>query len=490
MKPRYCHSLGYKKTIEPIVTALAQKAGVNLLDWQKRDLEKIGAIDDNKKFIHRRVCLSIPRQAGKTTLIEWYALALALIVGARILWTVHNYQIIVKTVEDFRKILGVKVGDPYRGIPWFNKHLARVSAKTAQEGFWFKPYTDKNNAGCICFSTRTKTATLGNTFDIVVLDEAQEVTAEHLQAILPTTSSGALKNPQYIYMGTPRRAGSAADRFEAMRTEAVTAIENNESAGALCYIEYGLSEIGDTGNEERWYSANPSLVEGVANINAIRELLPQMGRLAFAQDCLGVWLKPQELSGGIGAPIITEDEWQACKTSKPAQGTPQAYAVKFSVDGDYFAVAVALQQEEKIRVELVDKRPAVGAKQALAEFIKTRAQTIPVIIDGKAGQDALYERVIDFVPRKNLIKPTTANVITANTTFLDAIQEKRLEWFCPQDATEKDELTQAATESYKRQIGKSGGWGFDGERAAIVEAAALAVWKATQANKRTAAEVF
>ena len=51
-------------------------------------------------------------------------------------------------------------------------------------------------------------------------------------------------------------------------------------------------------------------------------------------------------------------------------------------------------------------------------------------------------------------------------------------------------LTTAAIQSYKRAIGKSGGWGFDGETAYIVEAAALAVWKAKQRAKKKSMEVF
>lgn len=491
LEPRYNYHKHYKKSIAPVVVALAEKAGVHLLKWQIRDLEQIGAVAKDLQFVHRRVCLSIPRQAGKTTIIEWYALVLAMLLGARILWTVHNYQIIVKTVEDFRSILGAKVNDTTKGIIWFNKHLSRTSSKTAQEGFWFKPYIKGQNAGCICFSTRTKTANLGNTFDIVVLDEAQEVTSEHLQAILPTTSSGALHNPQYIYMGTPRRAGSLADRFEAMRTQAIDAIENKTNAGSLCYIEYGLSEVGDVADEKRWYKANPSLVEGVANITAIRELLPQMGRLAFAQDCLGVWLAPQEVLGGIGVPVIDRDEWRACMTNTVPQKDPLAYAIKFSVDGEYFAVCVALMDEDRVHVELVDKREAHGAKAALADFACARGQDVPIVVDGKAGSAAFIERVKGSIPKFNLIQPTTYDVVSANTCFLDAIQEKSLQWFCPEGKeNEQDELTCAVTESYKRAIGKSGGWGFDGERSYIVEAAALAVWQAKRSENTEAMEVY
>ena len=130
LSPRYCYSKPRKKSLAPVVVALAAKAGVNLLKWQRRDLEPIGAVDEHLQFVHRRVAMSIPRQAGKTTIIEWYALVLAMLLGARILWTAHNYPIIVKTVEDFRAIIGAKAKDTTKGIPWFNLSLIHISEPT------------------------------------------------------------------------------------------------------------------------------------------------------------------------------------------------------------------------------------------------------------------------------------------------------------------------------------------------------------------------
>ena len=133
-------------------------------------------------------------------------------------------------------------------------------------------------------------------------------------------------------------------------------------------------------------------------------------------------------------------------------------------------------------LELVDKRATIGGKQALAEFVTKRAQTVPVIIDGKAGAESLYRRVIDSVPEDNVVIPAAADLITANVDFVDAVNEGSITWFKPDslDDSEEDELTKAVTESYKRPIGRTGGWGFDGERAAVVEAATLAAWAAKQ----------
>lgn len=267
-----------------MLEAIADTMGKPLAEWQRKALKAISQIDERGQFVHRRVGASIPRQTGKTTITEIWVIFLAMCLGFDVLWTAHSYACIGKTWDDFREIFGLKANDPDNGIPYFNAHVKRISAKTAQEAIMFEPFEGQARAGMIRFATRTKTNSVGSTFDIVVLDEAQEITDEHLQAILPTTSSGAMKNPQYIYTGTPRRPGSAAHVFEDMRKGA----RNNDDTGDLCWIEYGLSEVGDISDENRWRIANPSLDAGIANIDAIRALKKQMKPLAFAQECLGV----------------------------------------------------------------------------------------------------------------------------------------------------------------------------------------------------------
>ncbi|WP_156825457.1 terminase large subunit [Atopobium sp. oral taxon 199] len=488
LDPRYCIHEPYEKSLSPLVVTLADQANVTFADWQLRDLEIIAAVDEQLQFVQRIIGLAIPRQNGKTTIIMWYSIMLAMVFGARILWTAHNYSTTMKTLEDFRNILGTKVHDSVRGIRYFNDRLCRVSSKTAQESYTFKPYAADKNEGFIAFSTRTKTANLGNTFDIVVIDEAQELLPEHVQALLPTTSSGPMENPQYIYMGTPRRAGSVADKFEKMRSRALagTDVENT------CWIEYGLEEVGDVSDESRWYKAAPSLAAGIVNVTALREIRKQMDDLQFAQECLGVWLTPQELAGGAGAPLIDKETWDACKTHCAPQGKPTAYGVKFSVDGTYFAVCVAVKEDDHIHVELVDKRASIGGKKALADFVTKRAQTVPVVIDGKAGAESLIKRIGEAAPEENLISPTPADLVTANVDFVDAVSEQTLTWYEPDilDEDEEDELTKAITQSYKRPIGRTGGWGFDGEGAAVAEAATLAFWMASQVEDEEAGEVY
>lgn len=477
-----------------VVAALAEQAGKPLMPWQKHLACVWSSFKADKTWCHSRIGGSIPRQAGKSFVVRMHVTCLAMVLGYRVLWTEHNYSTTLVMLDEFRDLLGTKPGDETRGVPYFNKRLKRVNAKTSSEAFYFKPFSPGSPEGCIKFSTRTKTANLGSSFDIIVIDEAQQVTQEHLTAILPTTSSGPRRNPQYLYLGTPRRAGSVADRFEKIRNDALAVLAGQEEHPDLAWIEYGLPEIGDVTDESRWPLANPSLCEGgIANIISIRAMMPDLGTVGFGQECLGVWLTAQELASGLGAPVIDKDSWEACATAAGAPANGQrAYAIKFAADGSTFAACVAVSDGQRTHVELVDHRATAGSKLALAKFIEERCDQWPFVVDGKAGSQSLIDRLRPDIDQDMVTQPGTAGLISACQSFVDAIDERSLTWFLPKGSTEQDELSRCVLAARKRKVGQGGGWGFDGEGSDVAEACALAAHKALQlaAEEEEDQEVF
>jgi hypothetical protein len=64
-----------------------------------------------------------------------------------------------------------------------------------------------DNGGSIEFIARSKGSGRGFTVDVLVCDEAQDLTDEELAALLPTISASPLGNPQVILTGTPPQWG-------------------------------------------------------------------------------------------------------------------------------------------------------------------------------------------------------------------------------------------------------------------------------------------
>lgn len=453
------------------VSQVAKLAGINQTNWQKEQIKDWSAHTPDGKFIHRRCGSSIPRQAGKSVDGIVWCVFLLVILGYGILWTDHNYSTTCEMLRRFQAIFGKKPNDKDAKYHYFNDMVESTINKTAQEAIFLK------NGGFICFSTRTKSAALGFSFDVVVYDEAQELTSAHLQAIQPTTTSGAHHNTQALYLGTPTRAGSSADIFSEMHSEAW-----KNPLDDLCWLEYGVDEIGDVLDESRWVLANPSIEEGVADITAIRSGIRafKSDTLAAAQEYLGYWLPK------VANALISKKEWESCliKPEESPRGGLVAYGVKFSPDGTEIALSAAIKDDGGLpHVELICVKRMSEGTSWLARWLLDRVSVgACVAVDGKAGSGTLAGKLLDRVPRKYLVLIKTQEAITAASMFLEAVQNGQVTHI------EQPALDSSALSVWKRKIGNNGGWGFGGDTSSAIESAALALW-AVSTTKRNPTRV-
>lgn len=414
--------------------------------------------------MHHRCGASIPRQAGKSVDGIAWVISLVVFMGYKVLWTDHNYSTTCEMLDRFRDVFGRRLNDEACAHPRFNARLTEVNNKTAQESFEFE------GGGVLAFSTRTKKAKMGFSFDIVVYDEAQELLREHTQIITPTMSSGAKGNPQTIYLGTPTRAGSPADVFQAVRAEAWS----EDPPDDLCWIEYGVEEVGDIRDESRWFEVNPSL-GALANLDAIRMGLHDLDELAFAQEYLGYWLPK------VADAVVSPDEWRArCvpDADAPKEGGRVAYGVKFSPDGATVALCAArMPGGGPVHVELVEQRGTSDGVGWLAEWLSARTREAScAVIDGLSGADALVDR-LGRQPRGYIVRPGAGDVVASATMMLDAIRSGGMTHI------EDPALTLSATSATRRAIGGRGGWGWGGDSATPMEAASLALWGARTSRR-------
>lgn len=468
-RPRLRRVRPYSETIGDMACAAAPSMGYDLVPWQRQLMLDVGAVDADGKWVHPRVGVSIPRQQGKSAdLIVWVAV-LAALAGYKVLWTDHNYSTTMEMLERFRKIFGRKPGDRVYGMPGWRGQLSAVCSQTGQEWMAFK------SGGVIQFSTRTKSSRLGFSFDVVVYDEAQELTNEHTQVINPTTVSGAKHNLQIIYAGTPTRAGSPAETFRDLREQAW---EGGEKADDLLWLEYGVAEVGDIWDRSRWPKVMPSLGYH-ADPRAIAVGMKDMDELGAAQEYLGYWL-PR--SAQAEAPLIGEDAWRETLIGDeevPAGFAKVAYGVKFSADGGTVALAVAASNGDAAHVELPFCETTAGGTKWLVNWLAVRAsQASVVVIDGKSGAGSLCDRLQEIgVPKGYATRPTTDQAIAAASLMCEAAGTGGITHVeCPA-------LDLSAATATRREIGKGGGWGFGGENSTPIEAAGLALLGLTTSKR-------
>ena len=468
--PRLKVSQPYSRTVGDVAAAAAESMGYKLLPWQREWLLDMGAVDERGKWVHPRVGGSIPRQQGKSVDgIVWVAV-LAAVMGYKVLWSDHNYSTTMEMLNRFRDIFGSKPADPVRGMPGWKGQMVGYCSQTGQEWMEFR------SGGVIQFSTRTKSSRLGFSFDVVVYDEAQELTSVHTQVINPTTTSGVKDNLQLIYLGTPTRAGSPAEVFRDVRRQAW---EGGAAASDLLWVEYGVEEIGDIWDEARWWQVMPSL-GAHASVRAVRAGMRDMDELAAAQEYLGYWLP--ETDGG-DPPLIGEALWAetiVAQRPDPGPGAKVAYGVKFSPDGAYVALAVAERSRDgRTHLSLPFCERTANGTGWLASWLAARAARAScAAIDGRAGAGALCDALAAMgMPRGYVMRPTADEAITAANLILQAAQTGAATHIS------NEALDLSAATSTRRAIGHAGGWGFGGEASAPIEACGLALL-ALQNTKR------
>lgn len=471
-EPRLYRVNGYDDTVGDIALELAPTMGYDLLGWQADLVRDMGAIGPNHRWAHPRCAMAIPRQQGKSAVLIVWVAVLAAVAGYKVLWTDHNYSTTIEMLARFRDIFGARVGDLSRGIARWRRELVEVCSQTGQEWMRFR------SGGVVQFSTRTKSSRLGFSFDVVVYDEAQELTGVHTQVINPTTTSGDKHNLQIIYAGTPTRAGSAAEVFRSVRAQAW---EGGEKAADLLWLEYGVAEVGDIWDRRRWKAVMPSLGFH-ADERAIATGMKDMDVLGAAQEYLGYWLP-----GSSIVPAIDPDDWAACSlppadAPKPSEGEVVCFAACVSADGTECCIAACTRPVEgPCHVELAQMGPMAEGVTDYAEWLAGRfKKAAAVVVDGRRdGAEIVRQLEALGVRGKRFHEAGQADVGEACACLLEATRTHAV------THTTQPQLDGAAAGCPRKQAGKS--WEFaDGADggACRMEAVALALRAALGAKPR------
>jgi phage terminase large subunit-like protein len=372
--------------------------------------------------------------------------------GERILYTAHRASTAHSIWERLSRLCakcGVHIESSFRAFG--KEHL----------------YADTE--GVIEFRTRTSTGGLGEGFDLLIIDEAQEYTPEQETALKYVVTDSA--NPQTILFGTPPTAISAGTVFPNLRKH----ILQSESY-ASGWAEWSVPEMSDPNDVDLWYETNPSLGT-VLKERTIRSEIGDDGT-DFNIQRLGLWIKYNQRSA------ISRNEWEALQLSKMPKLVGQMFVgIKFGVDGNNVALAVAVRtSDRKIFCEVIGCKPIRDGVDWMVDFIYRSGAKI-VAVDGKSGTDILR----DAMKEAKLKRPevmTVQQVIKANALF-DMAMEQGTFVHMHQSA-----VTQVVSNCERRKIGSNGGLGYasslDGADIALLESMIIAHWicSETKAEKK------
>lgn len=443
--------------------------------WQRDILMGWLARDDGGGLLNSLCVLDVPRQNGKTGVSDPRESLGLVYFGEWILHTAQEGQTARKAFDRLRKKFGRCRNDPNAEFPELNALVDRYTTSMNQM------ILDLKNGGHIEFRTRGNNDDIGRggTFDLIVVDEAQSYTDEQDAALSPLNSAAPLGNPQTIFMGTvpnPSRPDKGK-KFRELRDGIMERPDGNS-----CLHEWAAPEMGDVLDVSRWYRFNPSLGYNLLEKGLLKDSRTMTAE-TFAREHLGWW------PSNVGKPRMAIDAaaWDACATDHPLDPERTCYGVKFAADGSEVMLAVAESRGDVTHVELQERRPMSSGTAWLADWLCERTNVgCCVVVDGRSGSQALVERMSDRAPRGFVVTPSSGDVIAAASMLCDAVSERRLTWYRPQE-----QLRESATTATRRAIGRGGGWGFGGADPLPIEACALALWgsRTTKRNPNRKARI-
>ena len=435
------------------------------MEWQQLLIENIMAVNADGLWTHAQFGYEVPRQNGKgevLTMREFWGL----VNGEHIIHTAHktstSHSAFVRLVKILTSAGYTEVGRKKKGRVDPEKSFK----STKQYGLEQIMLTD---GGSIVFRTRTEAGGIGESFDLLIVDEAQEYTVTQQSALIYTIA--ASKNPQTIFCGTPPTVSSKGTVFMAYRQQVLSG-NSTDSGWAEWSIYQKPKDIMDP---ELWAETNPSLGK-ILNERTIRN--ENVGNeLDFIIQRLGYW-HSYELKSEI-----TEADWLALKAKTiPAFKGKLYFGIKFGSDGKNVAMSVAVRcQDGRIFLETIDCRPQADGFAWMVQLLAESYCEV-VVIDGKGKTDLFVQLLEENRVRVKHVIPTAAEAITAFSGFRQSIDDGSI---CHAG---QPSVTQAVSNCEKRMIGTNGAFGFRSMKeeieVAIVESLALARWICSTTKER------
>lgn len=439
--------LPYRATRGPEAVALYNASENNMLEWQTALTYDIMAVNDDGLWVHQKFGYAVPRRNGKSEMAL-----------ARCIYGLKNCERILYTAHRASTAHSI----------W--ERLSRLCAKVniaIESSFraFGKEHLYTTDGGVIEFRTRTSTGGLGEGYDLLIIDEAQEYTPEQETALKYVVTDSA--NPQTIMFGTPPTAISAGTVFPNYRKHVLQA-ESFESGWA----EWSVPEMSKADDVDLWYETNPSL----GTILKERTIRSEIGddTTDFNIQRLGLWIKYNQRSA------ISRNEWEQLQTDKLPKLVGQLFAgIKFGIDGENVALAIAARTEEgKIFCEVVNCKPIRNGVDWIVAFLD-KADIRKAVVDGKNGTDVL----LDVAKQMGVKRPAVVNVaqiIKANSVFDMAMEQGTFQHM------QQSAVTQVISNCERRKIGSNGGLGYrstmDGADIALLDSMILAHWVCSEAK--------
>ncbi len=421
--PRVANIPPYSFSAAPEVIENAKRAKLFLDEWQCFVLDGgLGQhlVPDGKggfepgDWTSKRCSCWVPRQNGKGGVIEGLELAWLFLDDMKvdeITHSAHEHKTSKKAYDRMERLI--------KRVPAWEKQVHRFRQANGERMIVLK------DGRKLEYHTRSDTAVRGFSSPRLILDEAQELTAEQMAAILPTVS--AMPKWQVWFFGTPPRLDDAW----------AYGLKSDGEAGKprLMHLDWG-ADLDLTRAEDRErvndldlaYAANPALGDRITEETVIDEQGPSGLGTKYPHERLCVWLPHKDSAG-----VIDMKAWADIQDALSKRDGDLAVAVDISVMRDWAAITIYGKRPDQLgHGQLIDYRE--GVEWIVPRLVEIRKELDPIAFGMGPGTyeslkleltDAAFYRPDDLPEavlkkRRGDEKPKRGDLLIAGGTELAA----------------------------------------------------------------------
>lgn len=476
-QPRYCSGRDASlETDGPAVAVVSEALGHPLIPWQRLVADIAGEyqVDEQGRKIlaHPRVVVTVPRQAGKTTIDEAGHIRSLLMGPNRVGWYVAQRG--TDAVAHFKQVVkDVESSPALRPLIRDVKYTAGDMGLYFLNGSVFKPSPPTDNSGH------------GFQGDRITLDEAWAFSAQQgnalIQAFVPTTITRLQLTGQQPQLWIMSTEGTADSTF---LNPLLSECRRGLCPESWAVIDYGLPLDEDPEDLDAVWASHP----GAGHLFNRRQL--RGFRDEFRNDPAG-WRRAfcNIRDDGALERVYTDDIWQATECrDDPAviEWGTAVLGVAVDIDqGSSSLVAGWLDPDGIAHARLLKRMPGtIGVAGEVAEWATTR--DLSVWLDRKGPASVIADQLTGLHPDVRLADIPAADMAATGPALLDLMRN---------GAVRHDpdpSLDMAVGVAVRRWSGDT--WYLDRRQSpgdiSPIEATQLAVWGARHRPVRHAVQVF
>lgn len=358
--------------------------------WMRRDV-KTG------KFLAGTWGISVPRQNGKNGTLEAVELYGMVVLGLRFMHTAHEVKTAQKHFRRMKEFFGRKRDDPDAKFPELNRLVKEIRNVNGQEAIFLHNPETLDDLGSIEIIARSDGSGRGFTNDVLVLDEAQHLKDEQLEANRPAISAAPSGDPVAIYMGTsPKPSALGGDgagaAFVRVRNGAVSGkakraawMEFSAAVDAESMSDDELREY--VTNRKNWAALNPALGRRLFEQTLVDELA-EMGARSFFRERMNGW--PVAREGAQSALDPAAWSTRVLAGAVPPEWPLAAIGLDMDVHGRMWVAVAAHADDPVVHVELLPDDPLTAGADAAVQWLWQRCRKRrPVVVPSDSGATVL-----------------------------------------------------------------------------------------------------